>query len=641
MKICYTLDDVVFACQTVECLEKSVKEFLHSKGLEFNVVRDGASVIIDYPDDDDIDANEDEQIVLSFCRDHRFGKAKKVVRELLQKRPWSSEGYRLLAQIEMENGETDSALEHARDAVRLNPGNLYALTLLANLLSRDKGLLDEGLVFTRRAYELYPDSPLAVNNYAGNLMHRKDASKDELESLFKRAIELDSTYMNPYYGLSQVYLEKGESKLLFEIALEGLRKGIDRPENSKPIREFLSEILVGAAHEQAKIEDTGLLEKIRCETEKVCGVKVKIVEDMDLSVPARMELAEKYHREEHRLLFNPSKVKSSKIYCLVHELEKCIMRAEANGTGRGASFAVGHEGRQAFFDRTRYLMTDKFRSRVPDGQISEMLSMLLDGIGGQMMNCPLDIFVSKRLFEKYPSLRAAQVAATVDMMYASVQSVKVGVQAGFPKNVVHLNRTLSVVAFLSNRRLFGLDFVPMLEATDEEIETASNLLKFCMGKMARFVPGDEWDCVREFLRELHCADYFQIVDEQARQKELERQKKSSDAFRENFAKCENPNVNMAVTMHMVEAIKRLEAMALDDVRRIAAEIAMIGTGGISPDRKSGYIVRSLGGEEMSGCRILAYYYVSWKIGFPEKLGAIGLPFENEYVQAKGLAESGI
>ena len=68
---------------------------------------------------------------------------------------------------------------------------------------------------------------------------------------------------------------------------------------------------------------------------------------------------------------------------------------------------------------------------------------------------------------------------------------------------------------------------------------------------------------------------------------------------------------------------------------------MLGTRGISPDKKSGYSVPALGGEDMSGPRMLAYYYVSWKIGFPHKVDVLGLPFEKEYEMALSMKKGGM
>ena len=641
MQVSYDLDDPVFTSKTREELEQEIRAFLSKKKLDLPIAQTGDQVVVDYPEVIDIDADEDERIVLSFCRDHRFGKAKKVVRELLEKRPWDSEGHRLLAQIEMETGETEIAIDHAKDAVRLNPRNLYALTLLGNLLSRDKHCIDEGIRFTRRAYELYPDSAMAVNNYAGSLMQMKDADRETLDKLFREAIQIDPTYMNPYYGLAQGYIERGDTKGLFETILSGLRKGTDRPENTVRLRELMTQIVIRSAHELLKDDNGGLVESIRKDVEVKGGVQIHIEEDPSLSVPAKMELSDNYKREWHRLVFNSSKMNGTRSYYLAHELEKLLMRAEAEKAGRNARLASSLANRQRFIDKTRYLMTDRFRSAMSSGEETEVLGHLMDGVGGQLMNCPLDIFVGRRLFEKYPQLRPAMVAATFELAGGSVNSVRSGVKYGFPKNVVRINRTLNAVTFLANKDLFGIDFLSQLEAPDDELKMARRLYDVYVKTTERFAPGDEWNVVRAFAENLHCDEYFQIIDAAMDRAEQRRQEESTRTFQENFSSGNNPGVNMAVTMYMVEAIKRLNSLPVESVRQIAAEIAVIGMGGISPDRKSGYTVTALGGEDMGGCRLLAYYFVSWKIAFPDKVSALGLPFDSEYAQAVELGKAGL
>ena len=295
----------------------------------------------------------------------------------------------------------------------------------------------------------------------------------------------------------------------------------------------------------------------------------------------------------------------------------------------------------AFIDKTEKMLTPRFRSQIPTNRISEFLSMLVDGVGSQMMNCPLDIIASMRIFDKYPEIRPHQIVATIELASAALKSVHVGTTGGFPRNIVRINRTLNAVTFLANRDFLGIDFISQLDIPDDEEKTARKLYGLCKKTLDQFSPGDEWEVVRAFVTEFHCADCFEIVPAVKEDAEQKRQKESTRTFQENFSSEKNPSVNMAVTMHMVEAIKRLQAMPVEEVRRVAAEIALIGTHGISPDKKSGYSVHTLGDEDMSGCRLLAYYYVSWKIGFPEKVHVLGLPFDKEYVQAETLAKAGL
>ena len=78
-------------------------------------------------------------------------------------------------------------------------------------------------------------------------------------------------------------------------------------------------------------------------------------------------------------------------------------------------------------------------------------------------------------------------------------------------------------------------------------------------------------------------------------------------------------------------------MGPDKVRNAAMEIAVLGMRGIDPARSGGYTLKTIPGEDFSGYRLLAYYYVSWKMASPPQKD-IGLPFDDAYalvVQIRG------
>ncbi len=50
-------------------------------------------------------------------------------------------------------------------------------------------------------------------------------------------------------------------------------------------------------------------------------------------------------------------------------------------------------------------------------------------------------------------------------------------------------------------------------------------------------------------------------------------------------------------------------------------------------RTGGYTLKTIPGEDFSGYWLLAHYYVSWKMAFPDHLKDIGLPFDDAYALA--------
>ena len=620
----------------------AIKSFLTARRLsDWSVLIDGDTVLVSFPDVHDIDAEEDERIVIGFCNSGRFGKARKVIREWIEKTPWNSEAYRLAAQVEMMEGNIDDAIEKTRVSLKLNPRNLYALILLGNLICRDKGMPEDAVKWYRRASELYPDSSLAVNNYAGCLLQCGNYDESEVESLFRRAIKLDKTNLQPYYGLASLAINREDYKETFIIARDGLLNGVEKPENPLPVKEVMTEILVRASRELSKEIRFDLLKAKSEELAKIDGIEIEFKEDGNLPVMAKMEFAERYGRDRHCLVYSPRITDKGGTFLLMQELEKHHMHLEAKSHGRNGTFVCDSAGAMRFKEWIMPYITEKFRAHVPPAKMDEAIDNLRVGLGGQVMNTPLDYFSEIRTAERHPELSPDHVVAAYLLCIEAIESAKVGETASVPKRILQANRVMNAVMCILHRKLIGLDMVSRLNLTKEEVALADKLLHMCEVSAKAPNPGDEWDVVRKFVEELRIGDFFKVEDEASRCAEEQRQKESNRNFQERITSGTDIALNMAITMHMVDAIKRLRELDVNKVRIIAAQIAMLGTRGISPDRKAGYSVPALDSEDMSGPRILAYYYVSWKIGFPEKVNALGLQFEKEYETALTMVDRGM
>ena len=288
-------------------------------------------------------------------------------------------------------------------------------------------------------------------------------------------------------------------------------------------------------------------------------------------------------------------------------------------------------------EKTSLYITEKLKSVTNAKDIDELLLMLMSGMGGQIMNTPLDFVVIDRLFNKYPELRPLQVCSVYELAIGSIASVSAAGSNLFPKNVVRVNRVLNCVAFNQYRDLIGLDIVDELSLPADELRQANELYKKFATVLKSFKPGDEWKLVEEVLSELRCEGIFTVEHEKTEAQKEE----ATKTFQERFSSGDDIALNMAIKMYMVDAIKSLRALPVEQVKKIAAEIAYLGMRGIKPDQKSGYSVPALDNRDMSGCQMLAYYYVSWKIGFPEAISKLGLPFDKEYEEALSLIDMGM
>ncbi len=96
---------------------------------------------------------------------------------------------------------------------------------------------------------------------------------------------------------------------------------------------------------------------------------------------------------------------------------------------------------------------------------------------------------------------------------------------------------------------------------------------------------------------------------------------------------------MAVVMFMIDALGYFKTISMDEIKKIAYEIALLGTQGYRPE-KTDYRLKFIPGKTFSGYHILAYYYVSWAIAVPEMLDKLQLPYKNEYEMALTMFKTG-
>lgn len=288
-----------------------------------------------------------------------------------------------------------------------------------------------------------------------------------------------------------------------------------------------------------------------------------------------------------------------------------------------------------------------------------------EGLMVQIMNCPLDLFVEKRMYDKYPIVKAAQLLSLMHQETLNQESIAKGQQGIFPKSIVTASKIMNIVSSIHLEKLFGLRFYQNYKPTKAEFETAKDLYEEYLA-YHDYKPGEEYELVEYFAETLGMQDFFKLKNESEfvkdtnQEKESENyikevllgdadssdgnsfdgltdeQKKKQDTFYEQNKDGADPMQTMMMSMYMVGALDYFDGMTKDQIKRIAFDIAMLGMKGISPEIKSGYKVDSIPGKDFGGYEMLAYYYVSWALAIPEQLGALGLPFTKAWETAKEL-----
>lgn len=288
--------------------------------------------------------------------------------------------------------------------------------------------------------------------------------------------------------------------------------------------------------------------------------------------------------------------------------------------------------------------------------ITEYINGLFDGINRQIFNTPIDLFIEDTLYNKYEQLRPYQFISLYGILMEGKNAVTHKQATKLtPKNILSASKILNLVIAIQFKELFGLDVISKFEASAIELNEAKRFYEEFNEYRFDKKPGEEYELVEHWGEDFKLNKYFELVNEQTYRNrtnpekwmeeleqdpfELESPSKTKEQERltEKFLREQKEiGLNMAVVMFMVDALQFFKTQTDEDIKKIAVEIALLGTQGIRPGDK-GYRVNSIPEKEFSGYHLLAYYYVSWAQIFSEMLSQLNLPYDKEYAMALQLA----
>lgn len=578
------------------------------------------------------------QKAIELCNAREFARARRVLRDFVSAEPSHSEAHRLLAQTEMELGDVDAAISACEESIRLDPANEWALILLGNLHARCRKDRKEGERYYRLAVERNPDSALARINLAALLGEAGDEAG--AERLFREALERDPGNLNAAAGLSSLILPRGGWDEAFSLLSSILPAWRDRPEDSTPLRAHSAGLMIEAARRISELSDaSAIANEMKREAEEKGGTPIRFEADASLKCPAKLELARQHRREFHIVRYNPS---MPHWHPVAHQLQYLLLWIEGDKVARN-QVVMSDERR---FEAFRTELADAFgkaRKALPTSEFEPFVRSLHSGVVAQLMNGPVDLLVEARLHRDRPALRPAQLLSLLSMQKSGLESVRVGSSSGvFPRKIVSVNRILNLAAALQVRELFGIEPDAGYAPTAKESAAAEEILSLARNADNEDRPAGMFELVRASARILGCERWFAMGPEaeyvlaptpEEKAAEAERAEKQA-AFDEKHKDGGGPAVTAMMSMYMAGALEDLEKRPPDEVRRIAVDIAMLGTSGISPAKKSGYSVPSLPGRDFGGYQMLAWYYVSFALSMPEVLPKLNLPFAGAYELAK-------
>lgn len=661
MEIVYNIEDMggQFDAHTPEELRDKLLAYYTVDGYSAEVSIKGDIVIVKVDQKDLEQSQKEFHEITSLCEKRQFKEAHSRLVQFLKKHSRHSEGYRILAQMEMEAGNIDKAIDIDIEALKCDPKNTWALLLMGNLYSKYKDDYEVGRTYYNSVLKYSPDNFIAINNIAAMMMEQKDY--EHAVPMFQQVLKGDKKYANAYYGLAVCYYNQSENRKAFDTALQGCLLSNLRSENPQVMDE-LHKILIASAH--AVVESTNYMNVvlgIKDEIEMTYHQKIEIEEDNTLDLSAKLEYGPTHHCDYHLIKINPKKPFME--HLAIHEMMHLQMNLEADKVNKNRVIFSNNDNVIAF--RTKYAAwIKKLVNRFDHSKAMGVVQQIHAGYMLQVMNCPLDLFVEKRMYDKYPIVRAIQLLSLMEQETYNIKAIKGSENAKFvPQDIVQNSKVMNIVSSMNFEHLFGLRFYQEYKPTKAQYDQAKDFYDEFMA-YDDYTPGEEYELVEYFMDSFHMNDMMSMkplneyLDDSYERMEktkmmrdaalgedapkggnsfdglTEEQKKNQDTFYAENKDGEDPMKTMMMSMYMLGALEYFDGMNKMEIKKIAFEIAMIGTNGISPDKKSGYKVPSIPGKDFGGYQLLAYYYVSWALAIPEMLASLNLPFDNAWAAAQ-------
>ncbi len=559
----------------------------------------------------------------------------------------------------MEKGDIDKAIDINIEALRCNPQNSWALLLMGNLFSKYKRNFDVAKKYYDSVLKYDPKNTIAVNNIAAVMMEL-GKYKDAIP-MFKQVLENDKKYANAYYGLATCHYNLKDYTAAFAVARKGSITADRRTENPMVLEE-LHKVMVASAHALTEgVNYMNVFLGIKDSIEYESHQEIVVEEDKGLKLSAQLQYGPTHHVKYHVIKYNPSIPFMPHLG--VHELMHLEMALEASKCGTNRIVYTNSQNTAAF--QTRYASwVKKMVAKIGHSKAIDFSNEIHTGIVLQLMNCPLDLFVEKRMFDKYPTMRPIQLLSLMQQEEYNVKAIIESEKHKFvPQEIITMSKVMNIVTSMHLEKLYGLRFYQMYKPTKKELETAQDLYAEYEA-YADYRPGEEYELIEYFVETFNAEPLISIKSEREYVDEsldkmlhadaereavlgpdapkggnsydglTEEQKKNQDEFYEQNKDGEDPMKTMMMAMYMMGALEYFEGMPKNKVKVIAMEIAMKGVSGINPDKKSGYNVPSMPDRDFGGYQFLAYYYVSWAIAIPEQLPALGLPFDTAWATAQ-------
>jgi tetratricopeptide (TPR) repeat protein len=583
----------------------------------------------------------DFEKVVNLCEQRKYDVAKPILQNLLLKNPSNAEYHRVMGQLLSDSGDNESAMDSMITALRWDSRNSSALLMMGNLLFKHMRDTEAAMKYYNQALKLNPNDYVAINNIAANFMQQGDF--DRARYYFGEVLKINPEYPNTYLALSIMAFSENDLHDAFKLSLQSIKY----TKSNDPLHKHIVKQLFESADRIVKDGDSEKISKKYFEKlEYEGGLSIKTIIDATIGTAAKIEFAENYSRDFHLIRYKESE--PAVLHLIMHELVHLDFVIQAKKNAHNKLFISTQKNEQLFRNNIEPTLKKLKSMGVPAQNIEGYTKALFNGLNSQIFNAPIDLFIENYLFITYPELRPYQLISLNNVIQFGKQAVTdKKILDISPREIVACSRIYNLVAAIQFKELYGIDYTSEFNASKSELKTAQDFYDEFVEYKDDRAPAEEYELLMHWAEDLKLTNYFELRDENEFRKPKDDIEELLDSIEKDpfglekvdpemekemadfLEKHRTEKINMAVVMHMADALNYFRDMPLDKVKEIAFEIAMQGRMGYNTDNGE-YYLHKIPGKKFSGYQILSYYYVSWALAIPEMLKELQLPFDKEY-----------
>jgi tetratricopeptide (TPR) repeat protein len=567
-----------------------------------------------------------------------YDKAISLWKRVLELNPSLHKARRDLAMSCMETGDTEGAKNHLIEVLRLNPGDAWGWVVLGNLYAKNQKDWPTAEKFLRRAVEIAPNDPWALNGIATITAQR--GQTDEGVKLFEQAIAANPDFPNPYYGLGVTFHGTGKPDLaaraldrLFVSARAQDARTRHVFDQARTLYATIQDDLMKQQHSEA----FKAVENLRAGLEQLSGYPVRVTEgEFRDKTSATIQMAWKHGRDHHLITFRSSLPEDLRTHQIAHELSHLQLEAEARKTGTNRFFVTTTATERSVLQRLDGDIRKLQRKGFPADASQGLVTSLIRGLAGFLFNCPLDMLIETRLRERAPALSAAQfMALRMGAQEALETTIEPKIVEVTPKMILRAGTALNGAYALFLDNLFrGATTYALAYQRGESFSVSQRLFQHWQTRCPQLGPGDEYALVDEFADMVGLKGWYDWKPDPGTHMVAEQTQKEGTTNPELLRKKATPAV-----YYCLDALKRYEKMPVEKVKEIAFEIGMVGRNGLdyaSPDKK--YTLKSLPDEQFSGLHLMCLMFAGFKRIAPEH--DLRMDLEEPFLEALEMFQKG-